>query len=197
MKQFIAISLVALIMGFIACNDNNSKENNTTTRDSTAKTVDSNTNNTTQANNASINDLVSSYLNLKNALTEDKGDDAASAAKQMSASIGGIDGSSLTADQKKIYDDVKDDIKEHAEHIQSNGSDIKHQREHFDLLSKDMIDLVKTTGSNQTLYRDFCPMYNKKKGAFWLSETKEIKNPYYGKEMPKCGEVKEEIKPKG
>jgi hypothetical protein len=27
--------------------------------------------------------------------------------------------------------------------------------------------------------------------------TKEIKNPYYGKQMSKCGEVKEEIKPKG
>jgi hypothetical protein len=72
-----------------------------------------------------------------------------------------------------------------------------HQREHFDLLSRDMIDLVNATGSSQTLYKDFCPMYNNKKGAFWLSETKEIKNPYYGKEMLECGEVKEEIKAKG
>jgi len=30
--------------------------------------------------------------------------------------------------------------------------------------------------------------------ATWLSETKEIKNPYLGKKMPTCGEVKEEMK---
>jgi hypothetical protein len=38
-------------------------------------------------------------------------------------------------------------------------------------------------------------MYNDKKGAIWLSETKEIKNPYYGKKMLTCGNVKEEITP--
>ena len=37
-------------------------------------------------------------------------------------------------------------------------------------------------------------MANDKKGAFWISESKEIKNPYLGKKMPTCGEVKEEIK---
>jgi hypothetical protein len=37
-------------------------------------------------------------------------------------------------------------------------------------------------------------MYNNNKGASWLSETKEIKNPYLGKKMPDCGEVKEEIR---
>jgi len=26
--------------------------------------------------------------------------------------------------------------------------------------------------------------------AYWLSSDKEIKNPYYGSSMPKCGEVK-------
>ena len=27
-------------------------------------------------------------------------------------------------------------------------------------------------------------------GAYWLSEFKEIKNPYFGDAMLKCGEVK-------
>jgi Cu(I)/Ag(I) efflux system membrane fusion protein len=27
------------------------------------------------------------------------------------------------------------------------------------------------------------------KGAFWLSEIEEIRNPYFGKEMLSCGEV--------
>jgi hypothetical protein len=32
------------------------------------------------------------------------------------------------------------------------------------------------------------------KGAMWLSETKEIKNPYFGDKMMECGEVNEIIR---
>jgi hypothetical protein len=31
------------------------------------------------------------------------------------------------------------------------------------------------------------------KGAMWLSENKEIKNPYYGEKMMECGTVEEVI----
>jgi Protein of unknown function (DUF3347). len=37
-------------------------------------------------------------------------------------------------------------------------------------------------------------MFNDNKGTFWLSDAREVKNPYYGKEMISCGEVQEEIK---
>jgi hypothetical protein len=32
------------------------------------------------------------------------------------------------------------------------------------------------------------------KKAYWLSQTDKVANPYYGKEMDECGEVKETIK---
>ncbi len=143
---------------------------------------------------ASIEEVVVHYLHVKNALTNDNGKDAADGGKAMVDAIAKIDKASLTADQKKVYEDVIDDTKEHAEHISVNGSNIKHQREHFDMLSKDVYDLVKAAGGGQTLYQEYCPMYNNNKGAAWLSETKEIRNPYLGKKMLTCGEVKEEIK---
>jgi hypothetical protein len=62
------------------------------------------------------------------------------------------------------------------------------------MLSKDMYDLVKKFTAGQPIYVDDCPMYNDNKGAIWLSETKEIKNPYFGKDMNICGSVKEELK---
>jgi hypothetical protein len=46
----------------------------------------------------------------------------------------------------------------------------------------------------QALYHDHCPMYNEKKGCMWLSELKEVKNPYFGAEMPTCGTIEEVIK---
>jgi hypothetical protein len=194
MKKFSIFILSATVI-FSACNNSNTSEKTTETKTDTSSQTASN--NTPTSNGSSVNDVVSAYLDLKNALTNDNGNDAASAAKQIGDALSKVDESALAPEQKKVYGDVKDDIKEHSEHIASNGSNIAHQREHFDMLSQDMIDLVKTTGSIQTLYKDFCPMYNNKKGASWLSESKEIKNPYYGKEMPKCGEVKEEIKAKG
>ena len=198
MKTFLSILLVSVSMGFVACSSNNSSSDESSTASTeTASEDPKTTDRDGQKNTGSINDVITHYLHLKDALTNDNGSEGAAAAKEIKGALTKVDESSLTPEQKKIYDDLKDDIKEHAEHIGANGGDIKHQREHFDLLSNDMIDLVKATGSTQTLYKDFCPMYNNKKGASWLSETKEIKNPYYGKEMPKCGIVKEEIKAKG
>ncbi len=143
---------------------------------------------------ASMKDVVDNYLQLKNALASDKTNESAAAGTALEAAFKKFETKELTSQQRKVYDDVEDDAREHAEHIGANAGNIAHQREHFDMLSKDIYDLVKTFGSPQLLYRDFCPMYNDKKGAIWLSEKKEIKNPYYGKTMLTCGSVKEEIK---
>jgi hypothetical protein len=143
---------------------------------------------------ASIKEIVSAYLQLKNTLTEDNSTGAATAGKKLEAAFKNFDKSVLTATQKKTYEDVEADAREHAEHIGANGGKIEHQREHFELLSKDIYDLVKAFGSGQVLYKDFDPMVNNGKGAFWLSETKEIRNPYMGKAMLTSGSIKEEIK---
>ncbi len=144
--------------------------------------------------NFSTKEVVGNYLKLKNALTKDDSKNAAAAGNSIVASLASLDANSLSASQKKAFTEIADDAKEHSEHIGSNAGKLEHQREHFEMLSKDMYDLVKAFGGGQVLYKDFCPMYNDNKGAFWLSETKEIKNPYLGKAMPTCGTMKEEIK---
>ena len=141
-----------------------------------------------------IKEILSAYLQMKNAFTEDNSTGAATAGKLLETAFKDFDKSALTPAQKKTYEDVEADAREHAEHIGKNGGNIAHQREHFELLSKDIYDLVKTFGGGQVLYKDFDSMYNKGKGAFWLSETKEIKNPYMGKAMLSSGSIKEEIK---
>ncbi len=142
----------------------------------------------------SIKEIVDHYLHLKNALANDNGSEAASAGKAMEKTIGGVDKSFFTAEQKKVYDNIEDDLKEHAEHIGKNGDNITHQREHFAMMSEDVYDLVKAFGGGRPIYHDHCPMYNEGKGALWLSEMKEVKNPYFGAKMPTCGSVEEIIK---
>lgn len=138
--------------------------------------------------------IVTEYLSLKNALTKDDDKTAAQAGKSLVEAMAAVDEASLSAEQSKVFTDIADDAKEHAEHIGANAGNIKHQREHFETLSQEIYDLVKSGGSpSQKLYYDNCPMYNNGKGGNWLSETKEIQNPYLGKGMPTCGSIKEEL----
>ncbi|MEO5995786.1 MAG: DUF3347 domain-containing protein [Chitinophagaceae bacterium] len=192
MKTFIIMYAAAI--SFAACNnDNNSaKGSNAKTTDSTAIQTPAAPINEAKAN--PLKETLSAYLQIKNGLANENGKDAASGGKALVDAIGKVDKTKFTADQNKTYSDVADDAKEMAEHIGENADKLEHQREHFDMLSNDVYDMVKTFGAGQPLYKDFCPMYNNKKGAFWLSETKEIKNPYLGKKMPACGSVKEELK---
>lgn len=137
--------------------------------------------------------ILDTYLKLKNALVSDNGKNAAAAGNELVKAFAGFDQSKLTASQKKAYADIVDDAKEHAEHISLNASNVPHQREHFDLLSKDLYDISKLLGAGREIYVDRCPMYNKGKGAIWLSEVKDIKNPYFGKAMSTCGAIKETL----
>lgn len=140
-----------------------------------------------------VNDIVISYINLKNKLVKDDSNGAADKGKALLVSFNNFDTKKLNANQKKEYLDIADDAKEHAEHIGDNAGKIDHQREHFAILSKDINDLIKLLGSNKKLYQDHCPMYDDGKGAIWISESKEIKNPYYGSKMLTCGSLKKTL----
>lgn len=137
--------------------------------------------------------ILEAYLKLKNALSADNGKNAATAGNELAKAFAGFDQTRLTASQRKIYAEIVDDAKEHARHIGVNADNIPHQREHFGLLSKDIYDMIKLLGAGREIYVDNCPMYNKGKGAIWISEVKDIKNPYFGKAMSTCGEIRETL----
>jgi len=186
--KILIISAVLLSFAFTACNSG-TKQSSTET--DAKNVVEQKTNNAPSAD--PTQGIVDSYIKLKNALTQDNDQEAANAGKELTASFESFDKSSLNDAQAKEYADIYEDAREHAEHIGANAGNIKHQREHFETLSKDVYDLVKAVGGTQKLYYDHCPMYNENKGANWLSETKEIKNPYLGMQMQTCGMVKEEL----
>lgn len=74
----------------------------------------------------------------------------------------------------------------------TDADELETQRSLFAQLSSEMIAKMKHTGlQSGEVYVEFCPMALNDKGAFWLSNQKQIKNPYYGESMLDCGEVKE------
>ncbi|WP_373056429.1 DUF3347 domain-containing protein [Zunongwangia sp. H14] len=142
-------------------------------------------------NNKATDQIIDSYLKIKNALVADNQENAAMAGGDLVAIFEDFDKSNYSSEEQQELADIIEDAKEHAEHI--SESPIGHQREHFDILSKDVIDMIGITGTNKKLYQDFCPMYNDNKGAQWLSATQEIRNPYMGSKMMDCGKVQKEI----
>jgi hypothetical protein len=190
MKNII-LSMATSILFLAACNNETKKNETTSATDSLSATTVDTTSKSQQE--SPIQNIVSVYLQLKNALAKDNDKDAASSGKALETAFASFDKSALTGDKVKLYDDIAADAKEHAEHIGANVGNIKHQREHFETLSQDVYDLVKAFGAGQKLYVDHCPMYNENKGANWISESKEISNPYLGQSMPTCGTVKEEL----
>ncbi len=149
-------------------------------------------NNMAMGQNKSASDaIVANYLELKNALVADNTEAAAATGKKVVSAFKAFDVKNYSEEEQKELKEIIEDAVEHAEHIAESAMD--HQREHFDILSKDVVDLLAITGTNKTLYQDFCPMYNDGKGAVWLSEFKEIKNPFYGSKMLTCGSIQKEI----
>jgi len=190
MKTIMTISASILALSFAACNSTGSKQTNNT---DSAQTQMTTTTASIDANNVKPADgILAGYINLKNSLAADNGSDAAKNGQEILDAVSKFDNSSLTPEQKKTFLGLVGDIKENSEHINENADKIDHQREHFEMLSKDMYDLVKSVGTDKTLYLDSCPMYDNGK-ATWLSEIKEIKNPYLGKKMDTCGAIKETL----
>jgi Protein of unknown function (DUF3347) len=189
-----AFFLAFAAINIAACNGNK-KTNETEKSTAEAGSPADAASNTSATVNFPISEVVAGYLKIKNALVKESSQEAANAGKELSGTLSAIDMASLSPDQAKVYQALQDDLKEHSEHIATNSGKIDHQRSHFEMLGLDMTDLIKGVGNGgQTLYKDFCPMANDGKGAVWLSESKEIKNPYMGKKMLTCGVIKDTIK---
>lgn len=126
--------------------------------------------------------LLEKYLQIKDAHVASDGEKASKVAEEMGAIFEGTEEGKET---KEIITDV--------EHI-AETTDVEHQRAHFKTLSANMYKLAKAVEIKEgELYYQHCPMVFDNQGAYWLSTEKEIRNPYHGDKMLKCGSVKETI----
>ncbi len=72
--------------------------------------------------------------------------------------------------------------------------DIEERRKSFQVLSEQLYDLIRTVKYDRAVvYHQYCPMAFNDAGAFWLSNSSDIRNPYLPKKMLICGEVKDSI----
>ena len=173
----------ALATHFFSCSGNG----NTKTEKEGAEKDSSGSEQTTEGmatspvlKNNNLNAVYQHYIHLTTALTNKNMAEAKIAANAIEAGVRKTEGAG--------------NIASYAARI-TVAPDIETQRAAYALLSTDLAELIKKEGLTKgELYVDYCPMALNDKGAYWISNQKEIRNPYFGDEMMTCGEIKETIK---
>lgn len=139
-----------------------------------------------------LTELLSSYYELKNALVDDNSKEAKSVANNLLLSLNKVDMRLLRGDAHIYWMEQLQKIKLSGQKV-SETSDLKKQRSQFIELSQAMIRSVKAYGILETSFEQYCPMAGQGKGAYWLSDDKKIRNPYFGSGMLTCGEIMNQL----
>ena len=142
---------------------------------------------------AAIQPILLAYLKMKDALVNDDFDTSKSNGIQLLSSTKNVKEKLFKGKSHEVWIGLQNDIKSELEHIE-HYTKIDEVRNAFVNLSNTMISMATTFKPDETLFVLHCPMANNNKGADWLSNSKEIRNPYYGAAMLACGEVKGTIK---
>lgn len=137
------------------------------------------------AQSSGLGNVLDRYYAVKIALTRDNFDSAKLASAQFATALG--TSNLMTNATKK---EVSKKLLLSAKKMQS-AHDIEALRMAFRNASLDMISLVSkyhATGE-PAAYVQFCSMQK----AYWLSAERDVRNPYYGRKMLFCGELKKTI----
>jgi len=138
--------------------------------------------------------VIESYLELKTAFFESDLTKIDRLTTQMKEKVEQVDKQTLAAEGKKAWQQ-HDSLytKKLSEMLHLTG--LIEKQSYFSHISEIVYCTIKSfeLKINGKLYAAYCPMAFEGKGAYWISDSKEISNPYLGEKMPKCGEIKEEL----
>lgn len=141
-----------------------------------------------------LTNVLKSYLIMKDAFVTSDAKSVVSTAKKVSKSLESVNMELLNGDAHITWMKQLKLLNKSIKAIQ-NLSDIDQQRIEFASFNLSFYKSLKAFGlSKDTAYYQYCPMANGDKGAYWFSESKEIRNPYFGDAMLTCGETKEVFK---
>ncbi|MEM1216222.1 MAG: efflux RND transporter periplasmic adaptor subunit [Bacteroidota bacterium] len=134
--------------------------------------------------------LTRQYLIIKDALVLADEGAAQTAADVFLRQLANITATDFPAEAETYWMNQAFALREHAT-ILAKSQGVDRQREQFYSLSQALINSVKAFGiTADTFFVQYCPMAFDYEGADWLSDVDQIRNPYFGDQMLKCGVVK-------
>ncbi|MGI0105316.1 DUF3347 domain-containing protein [Salinimicrobium sp. WS361] len=129
-------------------------------------------------NNEQVGTAYQHYMHVKTALVNTNAEEAMSGGKMLVEALANVENNAQALEAAQTI---------------ANSTEINAQRTAFEDLSMVMEGMLKGAVKSGEVYKQYCPMAFDGKGAFWLSSSEEIRNPYYGDKMLKCGRVEETI----
>ncbi len=141
--------------------------------------------------------VINRYYDLKNAMVATNATDARDAAQHLTLAADSLltvvsDAATSHTGLKPYLDTI---IRKTILIAAVTDATCEKQRVFFEAVSNNLYRILKETDiKNAGVYHEFCPMAFNDKGAFWLSNDPDIKNPYFGKKMLECGEVIDSMK---
>jgi len=143
---------------------------------------------------------VKEYLGLKDALVEENSELAGNKVKDLDAALHAVKTDLLDPQAKESWNKLFGKMHKEIEKI-ANNKDIQIQRQAFDPLSESFARVLMSFrhAMSGSLFLYHCPMAFDKKGAYWIEDSKDNRNPYFGRkpfqgqDMLKCGVLEETI----
>ncbi|WP_258104518.1 efflux RND transporter periplasmic adaptor subunit [Marinoscillum sp. MHG1-6] len=135
-----------------------------------------------------LKSVYTAYLPVKNALVKSDIKMAGNKANTLLGAIQKVDMTLVTGEAHMAWMKDVSVLKSTAKGIIAE-SKLEQVRLLFSPLSDQLFHTLKKYQVKVDGYRQFCPMVLDFKGAYWLSSSEEILNPYFGDEMLNCGEI--------
>lgn len=117
------------------------------------------------------------YLHLKSALVNSDADQAQAAGESLVGALAKIEAEQALVSAQEI----------------AGTADLNIQRTAFSDLTAEVENILVGALVSGNVYKQYCPMAFSGKGGYWLSDSEEIRNPYFGSKMLKCGSVRDTL----
>jgi len=131
-------------------------------------------------NDPKVGEVYERYIEVKTSLVNTNSEDASEAASNLMTAFANIG--------------VEEEVLLATQNLKESGGDVEKQRAAFETVTEHVEKMLHGALKSGTIYKQFCPMAFNNKGAYWLSNSKDIYNPYFGDAMLRCGRVDSEIK---
>lgn len=143
----------------------------------------------------SIDAVTTAYFDIQHALSSDNADNAKKAGKLLLEKLDLVDMKLLTGQVHIDWMDLEKKIRIGTQGLVKAG-DIEAARVEFEKITEPITAVVKEFGSGKAVvYRYHCPMAFDNKGAYWLQNHQDTRNPYFGASMLLCKDKVEPITP--
>jgi len=139
--------------------------------------------------------LLQDYFEIQNFLAGDDFPSSKKAGEGFESTLREIDPDLLKGEARSAWMEIRERLQKGAVKV-ARSQDIEALRTGFEDLSIGMAGAVERLGVEikGPVFELYCPMAFRDKGALWLQQDEDVRNPYFGAMMLKCGEVKRQLK---